>query len=478
MKKNFKLIFGLASTLLLAGCGAKPGVSTLPPMDEALASSIDEQLEIVGADAIYGNIYLQEEIEGATIKWESSDVNIINPNWDGDMAPGVVSRPNEDTTVTLTATAEKDGTAAKFTREVTVKGLDYEIQDEEYVGYLMGHFISDSGANGEQIYFALADEGQGLNFKDMNKKQPVLKSTVGEKGVRDPYICRSPEGDRFFLVATDLSINNRGGWKKNAQGYYDPSCTGSHDLILWQSNDLVNWGDPYVIKDVAPENAGMAWAPEMIYDDNAGEYLIFFASSIMNTETKYKAKPNAIYYTATRDFVHYSETKLFIDNYDEPDGKAREIIDTTVIKIDDTYYSASKDGDNDENNGGIRIMKTTDLRDPTSWEKVMNLADTGLKASNRALDNKLLEGPEFFRYNRDDRRDADIDEYGLWADQYAISGGYLPLSTTDIEDTTSSSWKVLAQSEYSFDSLKKRHGTILRLTSEEIARIKEAYPAA
>lgn len=166
---------------------------------------------------------------------------------------------------------------------------------------------------------------------DMNCGQPVLRSTVGEEGVRDPYLYRSPEGDRYFLIATDLSIYNRGGWKINEQGYYDPSTTGSHYLVLWESTDLVNWGTPKHIK-VAPENAGMAWAPEMIYDDVSGQYIIFFASSIMNPETKYKAKPNAIYYVATRDFVNFSDTKLLIDNQTdgEEEGKAREIIDTTI----------------------------------------------------------------------------------------------------------------------------------------------------
>lgn len=76
----------------------------------------------------------------------------------------------------------------------------------------------------------------------------------------------------------------------------------------------------------------MAWAPEMIYGDVSGQYIIFFASGIMNPETKYKAKPNAIYYVATRDFVNFSDTKLLIDNQTdgEEEGKAREIIDTTI----------------------------------------------------------------------------------------------------------------------------------------------------
>jgi len=392
---------------------------------------------------------------------------------------GVVTRGAEDTWVTLTATITKDNEVAQKNIDVLVLKAPAQITEDDYEGYLFGHFIGEGNANQEQIYFALSNDG--LNFKDMNKSKPVLTSEIGEKGVRDPYICRSPEGDRFFLVATDLSIFNRGGWRMNAQGYYDASTTGSHNLVVWESLDLVNWSEPKLIK-VAPENAGMAWAPEMIYDDVTGQYIIFFASSIMDPETKYKAKPNAIYYVATRDFVNFSETKLFIDNQTDnaQDGKPREIIDTTVIKIGDYYYSASKDGDNMEANGGIRIMKSQNLLDPESWEKVLDLDELGLDLSGtglKKLDNGSLEGPELFQYNKKDWADPNVPEYGLMADQYGIGAGYLPLTTTNIEDidNAQNSWKLLSKSEYSFDKLKKRHGTILRITKEEYDRISAAY---
>ena len=251
--------------------------------------------------------------------------------------------------------------------------------------------------------------------------------------------------------------------------------------MLWESDDLVNWGEPRLIK-VAPDNAGMAWAPEIIYDDETGEYIIFFASSIMNPETKMKSKPNAIYYVSTRDFVSYSEPALFIDNQTdgEEDGKAREIIDTTVIRIGDTYYSASKDGDNTEENGGIRLMKTQNLLDYKSWEKVLDLDELGLDTSalgGRALDNGLLEGPELFQYNRKDWADKNVPEYGLIADQYAIGAGYLPLTTTNLEDADNSakSWRMLSAKDYSFDKLKKRHGTIFRITGEELESLLKAF---
>lgn len=436
-----------------------------------------DEINIINADYIRGNIYLPASIGGASITWTSSNCNVISDKKIGKLAPGVVTRLKEDTRVILTATVTLGDEVASKDIEVCVLKKPEDINEDDYQGYLFGHFIGEENENSEQIYFAISDDG--LNFKDMNNGKPVLISNVGEKGVRDPYLYRSPEGDRFFLVATDLSIYHRGGWFQNEQGYYDASTTGSSYLVLWQSLDLVNWGEPTLIK-VAPDNAGMAWAPEMIYNDETGEYIIFFASSIMNPNTKYKSKPNAIYYVATRDFVHYSEPKIFIDNQTdgETDGKQREIIDTTVIKIGEYYYSASKDGDNAEQNGGIRILKNKDLLNPDGWEKVLDLDELGLDVSELGidvLDNSSLEGPELFQYNRKDWANPDIPEYGIMADQYNIDGGYLPLTTTDIEDIDNkkNSWKLLSKKEYSFDKLKKRHGTIFRITKAELERLRE-----
>lgn len=349
--------------------------------------------------------------------------------------------------------------------------------NDNYEGYLFGFFIGEQSENSEQIYFAVSKDG--LNFRDLNDGKPVLISNVGEKGVRDPYLYRSPKDGKFYLIATDLSVYHRGGWFINEQGYYDPSTTGSPYLVLWQSDDLVKWEGPSLI-NVAPENAGMAWAPEMIYHEETGEYIIFFSSSIMNPTTKMKAKPNAIYYVATRDFTEFSKPKIFIDNQSDPDGKCREIIDTTILKIGEYYYSVSKDGDNAEKNGGIRILRTKTLLDCRSWEKVLDLDELGLCKEGLGInnfDNGDLEGPEIFEYNKKDRKEEAVPEYGIILDRFRADLGYLPFKTTDIEDRDNSknSWKVLKNEEYSFGSLKKRHGTILNITKEEIDRLESSF---
>lgn len=448
-------------------------------MESAEMKKVLDAIVIPYAEAVRGNITLPTELGEAKLVWKSSNPTVITDEKVGAASAGVVTRQAKDCTVTLTVTVTLGAEQAKKELPVLVFAAPPKLTEDDFSGYLFGHFIGEGSSQEEQIYFAVSEDG--LHFTDMNGGVPVLVSDVGEKGVRDPYLYRSPEGDRFFLIATDLSIFHRGGWFQNEQGYYDASTTGSHNLVLWESTDLVHWGEPKLLP-VAPEHAGMAWAPEMIYCEETGEYIIFFSSSIMNPETKYKAKPNAIYYVATRDFVHFSETKLFIDNQTdgETDGKAREIIDTTVIKIGDFYYSASKDGDNFEANGGIRIMKNRNLLDADGWEKVLDLDELGLDVSAlgiRRLDNGALEGPELFRYNRKDWANPEVPEYGLMADQYFIGAGYLPLVTTDLEDVDNSkhSWKLLSKEDYSFDKLKKRHGTIFRITKEELERLKKAF---
>ena len=524
MKTKIKLFFALSATALLSltSCGnAKYAEET----DEAVIN----QLEVVNReDGVYGNIYLPTEIEGATVSWKSNNQKVIDANGNGEMAPGIVHRQGQDTTVKLTAVIDKNGEKTKYEQEVNVKAAAPAIADEDYQAYLFGHFVGESHgktengqkiATGEQMFFALADVGEGLKFKDMNGStmsnlKPVLSSKIGERGVRDPYICRSPEGDTFYLIATDLSVYTRGGWNNNAN---QATKTGSHSIILWESHDLVNWTEERLIEVAAP-NAGMAWAPEMTYCEETGSYYIFFSSTVIDDVSKgVNAKileRDCVYFTTTRDFHHLTETKKFISNIKYPDGYTnreetdadainndyRKVIDGSVMKIGEYYYSACKDGGNNENHGGIRIQRTKSLlpqeqerpdglyEEAVQWEFVQNLADVGFTVNpsqgepDGKASNKCLEGPEWFYLNQADRLDPNTPEIGLMADFYAnTSVGYIPWATTDVEDigNANGSWRQLKSgTDFSWDSQTKRHGTILRITEEEANRLKEAYPIA
>lgn len=329
---------------------------------------------------------------------------------------------------------------------------------DEYMAYL---FVSFTGTEGspldEQIYFAVSEDG--YNYMDLNNGKPVLESDIGEKGVRDPYIIRSVEGDKFYLLATDLSIYYRGGW-----GRANATVTGSHNLIIWESEDLVNWSEPRAVCVASPD-AGCAWAPEAIYNEKTGEYVIYFAESLLNNGRV--AGNMCIYAVTTKDFVNFSDAECYIES------PGRDIIDTTMIKADDGYYyRASKDGANDDATGSIRLDRSDDIFG--EWETVTSLGNLGF---DRDMTNRTLEGPELFKYNEKDWVDGKLT-YGLYTDRYIEGTGYLPLITTDLSDADNSydSWKLVPETNYTFDTLKKRHGTILSITRDEYERILKAYP--
>ncbi|MEJ2852450.1 MULTISPECIES: hypothetical protein [unclassified Saccharothrix] len=64
---------------------------------------------------------------------------------------------------------------------------------EPFTGYLMAHFTGEH-PTGEQIYFTHSRDG--LHWTELNNGAPVLLSTVGERGVRDPALVRSAPARR------------------------------------------------------------------------------------------------------------------------------------------------------------------------------------------------------------------------------------------------------------------------------------------
>lgn len=421
--------------------------------DRAQFDSAVAAYTIPNADNIRGNISLPEEVEFAgvsekvSVKWTSSDSDIITDTETGGKAAGVVTRQEEDAAVTLKAVFTCGTWTAEKEFKVTVKAAPAD--QEETTAYMFAHFTGTEGrATDEQIYFAVSEDG--VEWDDMRENgDPVLSSDIGDRGVRDPYIIRSPEGDTFYLIATDLSIYYRGGWG-NAQA----TTTGSTNLVVWQSNDLVNWSEPRLV-DVAGDipGAGCAWAPEAFYDEDTGNYVVYWATA--SDESNERGDRMNVYYATTRDFYTFSEPVLWID-------RDNSVIDTTMIQVGDTYYRASGDGQ-------ITIDKSNSIYD--GWETIGTLSGI---FDNSGYSGAMLEGPEFFKYNEDDwLLDEDgkpVETWGLMCDQYAQGLGYLPFRTTDIGDMSTDSWSTA--SDIDFGVLKKRHGSILPITQEEYSRIR------
>ena len=167
-------------------------------------------------------------------------------------------------------------------------------------GYLLAHFIGEQ-QDGEQVYFSYSEDG--LHWKDLNGGEPVLRSKLGEGGVRDPFLIRSPEEDKFYLIATDLCIGKDTSWEAAVN-------EGSRDIIVWESHDLVQWSDPWAVTVGIP-GAGCVWAPEAIYDETTDELLVFWASATQEADES--ERKHKIYSARTRDFRSFSPVEKYIE---------------------------------------------------------------------------------------------------------------------------------------------------------------------
>ncbi len=297
----------------------------------------------------------------------------------------------------------------------------------EKTGYLFAHFTGEQ-KDGEQIYFSLSRDL--LHWEDLNGGKPVLRSEIGEKGARDPFLLRVEEEgkSRFYLIATDLRIEAGKGWQV---AQYE----GSRDILVWESADLVTWEGP-AAHTIGVEGAGCVWAPEAIWDEEKKEVLVFWASMV---EGKQK-----IYSCYTKDFKTFGEPFLFLE-------KDNHVIDSTIIKNNEGYYRYTKD----ETTKNIVVDFSTSLQ-PEGFQEVPSATLSGLFG---------VEGPEIVKFN-------DREEWCLIVDRFASGKGYLPLVSKNL---ASGDFRILDDTEFDMGVTKKRHGGILPITEEEYEKLVQKW---
>jgi hypothetical protein len=312
-----------------------------------------------------------------------------------------------------------------------------------YGGYLFFYFTGEGTATGEQIYLAASRGNDPLRFDELGDGAPVLTSTLGDRGVRDPFIIRSPRGDRFYLLATDLRIYGNGDWDA-AQRH------GSKSIEVWESTDLVHWSAQRHVR-VSPDTAGNTWAPEAYWDRTMNAYVVFWASKLYaaNDPDHTGDTYNRMLYATTKDFRTFSTPKVWLD-------PGYSVIDSTVLEHRGWYYRVTKD---ERANGPdapcgkfLFEQRSRTLRD-TSYRDVSDCIGSGAISQG--------EGPTAFKSNTENRWYMFIDEFG--------GRGYVPFQTTDL---ASGRWQPVA--DYSLPS-SPRHGTVLPVTAAELARVRAAY---
>ncbi|MFS8097503.1 family 43 glycosylhydrolase [Lentzea alba] len=426
--RHFGVVVAVAAALLPVPANAA----------ESVVKTAAEALSVPNIDDVRGHLTLPTSgTNDTTITWTSSNRSVITPT-------GEVTRPATGTKpakVVLTAKVSRGYQSTTRRLTATVAPLPAK---EPLAGYSFFYFTGEGSPNGEQIYAAASNGNNPLNFTELNNGQPILKSSLGELGVRDPFILRSPEGDKFYLLATDLKINGGNGWDAAQR-------TGSRSIMVWESTDLRNWSRQRSVQ-VSPPTAGNTWAPEAHWDAKRGTYVVYWASKLYaendpgHTGNSY----NRMMYATTRDFVTFSAPKVWID-------PGYSVIDSTVIEHNGTYYRYTKDERNNSSSSPcskyITAEKSADLLDL----KYDFVAECIGKATSTSPGLNAGEGPTGFKSNTENKWYLFIDEYG--------GRGYVPFETTDL---ASGKWTMSTGARL---PASPRHGTVLPVTQAELNRL-------
>lgn len=306
---------------------------------------------------------------------------------------------------------------------------------ENYAGYLFAYFEgSGDGRWQEHLRFAISENA--VDWYALNNNRPVVSSdTISQSGgMRDPHILRGEDG-YFYIVGTDMYVHKY-GWNDNP------------GIVMLRSADLINWTHSKInLSKDFPENFGDAywvWAPQTIYDKDAGKYMIYF------TLQRNDRKSLITYYAyANKDFTGFESEprQLFSAKFGS--------IDNDIIYKDGRYHLFYKGNTKDENGreyiNGIQQATSRKIHGP--WKEDFKYLDA-------YAGRTPVEGSGVFKLNG-------REEYVLMYDLYT-SGRYEYQTSTDLRHFT--------KTPKSFrKDFHPRHGTVCSVTAEELERLQQKW---
>lgn len=309
-------------------------------------------------------------------------------------------------TLLLTLAAAVLGSCAKAS---PIEVLPSVVSDDgPPVAYLAAYMTATDETH---LYYALSTDGFHFNYL-VNQGKPIVGATHDDKRLRDPMILRDRNGI-YHMVATV-------SW---THGYF----------TIWDSSDLVTWVNERLV-GVAPAGASMLWAPELAYDAENDQYLVYWTSATGSFDTA------CIYYATTRDFRAFSKPQVLLR-----DPRAA-IMDANIVH-DGTLYHM--------------FYRSNGVRHATSTHALGPYENSVLVATDDA------EGPFAFKL-------VDGSGWGMIFDYYAGNAGYGLLRSSDLIawQRITNATRPLYNETVSFPA-GIRHGSIIPVTQVQVDRLRQ-----
>ncbi|KEY64413.1 hypothetical protein S7711_08471 [Stachybotrys chartarum IBT 7711] len=447
-----------------------------------------DSIIIPNADNVLGYLTLPTEVPGlpgVQVQWTSSHPEVVSDKANGTIAAGVVNRPaigSSPVTVTLTACVTI-GHCQQNCRQISVT-VQPSVKVAQFSRYAMANFARSNSQPGQQVYMATSLGNEATTWVATNAGDAVLVSSKGMHGTRDPFVVRSPEGDRFYLIATDLNVDaTEYGW----QGWDWAQSGASRYIEVWESYDLRNWSEQRHVL-VAPEEAGMTFAPESIWDPQIGAYVVYWTSSMYPAGTSYSSDRNATngrypltrgqsIYTTTRDFITFTPAKVMSGR------PGHGTLDPSIVQDEGFYHRFVSDRISTgvnlttyarcESEDIYQERARSILAPENEWELVESCI------THDTMNTTYAEGPMIIRSNPGDPRGKG---YYLYADQrWDGSPSGLPMEQQYhpywTEDIAKPKWKPIdwtQKPDYKLSQGVIRHGSIWAVTTAEHAALRGA----
>lgn len=310
-----------------------------------------------------------------------------------------------------------------------------------YVGYLFLFFKDDT----EQVNAGLSIGNNALNYTLYNGgNKPILTSNVGSKHTRDPFLVRSPDGKKNWIIATDNSLRSKD---------IDSLRNASRKITIYESQGatLTKWNPARLSPDLAGPWSGGVSAPEAHWLEDKQKFIVIFGSNRFNdSDVHHKGEPSKseIYYTFTNDFQTFTESKQY---YTIPKGGLTDMAIAPLNK-QGSYVRFFRD----DTQGALKVrgQTTTDGIFGT-WQDIGN--DKAYVSPN----NDANGGPLIFKDN------LDHDFWHIWIDYF--TGGYKLFESSDI---TKGSYKMSNAPSFPKDL---KQGSVTPVTCKEYNELIHAW---